>query len=325
MKRKLLISLFCLGSLCSFNSQVLQQENFDALNIATIVGQGGYQKLNGANSDYMVATATSGKNLKIIGAATAGTGSARFLWKDGLDAAWASRTAGNNIIQIEYDFFTGPASVSNNAGGIELYDSTYNYYLGGLTMQQSDKTIFGIYTTGATVTLTDLGAGTPTPAPVVLPANTWVRVGFAYNTINGTVTFKGPGFYKTISGTDIKVPYEFDYAVQTVVTTNTASSDNLFDNVVAKAVATESLLLATNETSLSPEQDISIYPNPATDFISVKGKAKILSVYIYDMSGIRMDAEMVNNKVSVQNLKVGTYLIGFKTDKGLITKKFSKR
>jgi len=322
--KKNLLTLACLGFLTLFNSQVLQQENFDALNTATIVGQGGYQKLNGTNSDYMVATGTSGKNLKITGAATAGTGTARFLWKDGLDAAWASRTAGNNIIQIEYDFYTGPASTSNNAGGIELYDSTYNYYLGGLTMQQSNKTIYGIYTTGATITVTDLGAGT-TPAPVVLPANTWVRVGFAYNTANGTVTYKGPGFNKTVTSTDIKVPFEFDYAVQTIVATNTASSDNLFDNVVAKAVATESLLLSTNESSLTADQDISIYPNPAIDFINVKGKAKITNVYIYDMSGIRMDAEMRNNKVNVQNLKTGTYMIGFKTDKGLITKKFSKR
>lgn len=322
--KKNLLTLACLGFLTLFNSQVLQQENFDALNTATIVGQGGYQKLNGANTDYMVATATSGKNLKIIGAATDGTGTARYLWKDGLDAVWTARTPGNNIIQIEYDFFTGPVSTSNNGGGVELYDFTYNYYLGGLSMLQSDKTIYGIYTTGGTITTTDLGAGT-IPAAVVLPANTWVRVGFAYNAANGSVTFKGPGFYKTITGTDIQVPFELDYAVQNLGSTNAASSDNLFDNLVAKAVATETLLLATDETSFSVDQDISIYPSPATDFINVKSNAKINNVYVYDMSGIRMDAKMNNNKVNVQNLKAGTYMIGFKTDKGLITKKFSKR
>lgn len=320
---KILLSAFCLYFVSLFNSQVLQQENFDALNTATIVGQGGYQKLNGANTDYMVVTGTTGKNFKIIGAATAGTGTARYVWKDGLDAAWAARTAGNNIIQIEYDFFTGPASTSNNGGGIELYDSTYNYYLGGLSMQQSNKTIYGIYTTGATVTLTELGAGTPATS-VVLPANTWVRVGFAYNTTNGTVVFKGPGFYKTITGTDVKVPFELDYAVQNLLSTNTASSDNLFDNMVTKAVATESLL-GTSETASSIENSISIFPNPVSDFINVKGNVKILDVYIYEMSGIRMDAEIVDHKVNVKNLKTGTYLIGFKTDKGFVTKKFIKK
>lgn len=320
---KILLTSFCLGFLSLFNSQVLQQENFDALNTATIVGQGGYQKLNGANTDYMVVAATPGKNFKIIGAATAGTGTARYLWKDGLDAAWATRTAGNNIIQIEYDFYTGPTSTSNNGGGVELYDSTYNSYLGGLSMQQSNKTIYGIYTTAATVTLTELGAGTPATS-VVLPANTWVRVGFAYNATNGSVTFKGPGFYKTITGTDIKVPFELDYAVQNLLATNTASSDNLFDNLVTRAVATESLLLGTSEAA-SDDNSISIYPNPVADFINVKGNAKILDVYIYEMSGIRMDAEIIDQKVNVKNLKSGTYFIGFKTDKGFVTKKFSKQ
>ncbi|RKS96428.1 T9SS type A sorting domain-containing protein [Chryseobacterium defluvii] len=321
---KILLSSFCIGFLSLFNGQVLQQENFDALNTATIVGQAGYQKLNGANTDYMVVTGTPGKNFKIIGAATAGTGTARYLWKDGLDAAWAARTAGNNIIQIEYDFFTGPASTSNNGGGIELYDSTYNYYLGGLSMQQSNKTIYGIYTTATIVTLTDLGAGTPATS-VVLPANTWVRVGFAYNTTNGSVTFKGPGFYKTVTGTDIKIPFELDYAVQNLLSTNTTSSDNLFDNMVTRAVATESLLLGTSETTSAVENSISIYPNPVTDFINVKGNTKILDVYIYEMSGIRMDAEIVDHKVNVKNLKTGTYFIGFKTDKGFVTKKFIKK
>ncbi|CAD7804986.1 hypothetical protein CHRY9390_01302 [Chryseobacterium aquaeductus] len=327
MKCKFLI-LFCLGFLSHLNSQILQQENFDALNAGSIVAQLGmgvepYQIDNGANGDYVVEASGSGKNLKILCDATNDT--SRRLWKDGLDNAWATRTAGNNIIQIEYDYFTGPVSTSNNAGGIELYNDTSEFLLGGLSMQHSNKTLSGIYTTTTgTIGFTDLGTGIPA-ASVVLPANSWVRLGFAYNTLNGTVTYKGPGFYKTITGTAVKVPFQFNYVAQDILGTNNASSEHLFDNVIVKAVAAETLLLSTNESTPSADYDISIYPSPATDFINVKSKYKITNIYIYDMSGIRMDAEMNNNKVNVQNLKPGIYLIGLKTDKGLITRKFSKR
>lgn len=326
--KKILLTLACAGYITLFNCQILYQENFDTLNTGSIVGQVGigtnpYQNDNGLDSDYLVEISPSGKNLKILCDANADT--YRYLWKDGLDNAWATRTAGNNIIQIEYDYFTGPVSTSNNVGGIELYDDTFEFRLAGLSMQHNNKTISGLYTTPVgDIQFSNLGSGVPA-TPVVLPANSWVRLGFAYNTLNGTVTYKGPGFYKTITATAVQVPFQFNYVVQDISGTNTASSEHLFDNVTVKAVATETLLLATNESTASSDHDISIYPSPATDFINVKSKSKITDIYIYDMSGIRMNAKINDNKVNIQNLQTGTYLIGFKTDKGLITRKFSKR
>ncbi len=318
MKKLLFISSITLT--VALNAQVLQTENFDALNTATIVGQGtpSYANLGGAGTDYMVvAGGNTGKGLSISGPATAGA--SRYLWKGGLDTQWAARAAGNNIIQVEYDYYTGAVSTSTNGGGVELYDSTFGVYLGGLSVENDTKVIYGITTTATVPGLTNLGAGT---ANVILPANTWVRVGFAYNTTNGTVTFKGPGFNKTVTGTDIAVPFELDYAVQDLGT-NAAASTHLFDNLVVTAVATESLL-ATNDVSLQTE-GFEVYPNPATDFLIVKSKTKILAAYIYDMSGIRMDAKIIDGKVNVKNLQKGTYVLGLKTEKGLVSKKFIKK
>lgn len=284
-----------------------------------------YAKLNGADADYMVtSTGNGGNGLAITGPATVGNNTSRYLWKDGLDAEWAARTAGNNIIQIEYDYFTGPATTSNNGGGVELYDVTYNKYLGGLTMHQATKNIYGFSmdqtATPAAPQLVNLGTGT---ANVALPANTWVRLGFAYNATNGNVTYKGPGFYKTVANV-VDAPHEIDFAVQNLAGTNTANSINSFDNLVVKAVATESIFLATSDVSLEAD-GIDVYPNPATDFLNVTAKTKILSVYIYDMSGVRVNAKIVDGKVDVKNLQTGTYLLGLKTEKGLVTKKFVKK
>ena len=319
MRKILLTSAFALIS-ATFFSQVLQNENFNSLNVATIVGQGSpaYDKLNGTNADYMVVTSgNASKGLAITGTATA-SGS-KYLWKEGLSAAWTARTAGNNIIQIEFDFFTGPASTSNNGGGVELYGPGYSNYLGGFTMNQSTKTLYGIYTPSDDTDPTLVNLGT---TPVVLPANTWVRLGFAYNSVTGVITFKGPGFNGTVNG-HIEDPIELDYAVQNLQTTNSASSVTTYDNMIITAVNAVNLL-GTNEAAVK-DAGFAIYPNPTSDFIQIKTKSKILEVYIYDASGIRTDANLADGKVDVRKLTSGVYMLGVKTDQGIITQKFIKK
>ncbi|MBS1550062.1 MAG: T9SS type A sorting domain-containing protein [Bacteroidetes bacterium] len=316
--------LFLSATICTAaftHAQVLQSDNFNSYNVATIIGQGSpaYQKLNGANTDYMVVNSgNASKGFAITGAATAGTSTSRYAWKDGLDTAWAGRTVGNNIIQIEFDFFTGPTSTSNNGGGMEMIDEFENY-LGGFTMNQSTKTLYGIYTPNGDTDPTLVNLGT---TPIVLPANTWVRLGWAYNSVTGVITLKGPGFNGTVTG-NVGDPLELDYAVQNLESTNTANSVSTFDNVMVKAVAVENLL-NTSEIQ-NKEIGFSIYPNPTTDFINIKMKSKYSDVYIYDAAGFRIDAVMVNGKIDVRKLVPGMYMLGVKTESGLVTHKFIKK
>ena len=51
---------------------------------------------------------------------------AHFLWQNGLSTSWAARSLGNEIIEVEYDFFTGPATTSTSTTGIQLYNSDYS-------------------------------------------------------------------------------------------------------------------------------------------------------------------------------------------------------
>ncbi|OCK50249.1 hypothetical protein BA768_06375 [Chryseobacterium sp. CBo1] len=320
--RRILLSLTLTSSLFA-TAQVLQQENFDALNIASAIGQSSpvYASLGGANSDYAIVTSGTGKALQISAPATAE--GYRYMWKNGLPAAWTARTSGNNVFQVEFDYFTGPTSTSDNCGGVEVIDAAEEVF-GGILVHHATKTVIGVYTTPAgAVSYTDVGTGT-TPAAVTLPVNTWVRIGYAYNTANGTITFKGPGFSKVITGTLVTSPSEIDYAAHDVLETNAAASTHLIDNMLSRAVATESLFLATNDVVLK-QHEVSIFPSPATDFITVESKAKILNAYIYDMSGVRSDANFSNGKVDVRKLPTGTYMLGLKTENGLLTKKFTKK
>ena len=109
--KKTLLSLALIATSFTF-SQVLQSENFDALTLGNVgtdvtgvtTGQGGYYTANGTNASYQIVSETTGKSLQITGSNTA-TGS-RFMWKDGLVSAWAGRTSGNEVINIEFDLFT---------------------------------------------------------------------------------------------------------------------------------------------------------------------------------------------------------------------------
>ncbi|MDF0719647.1 T9SS type A sorting domain-containing protein [Kaistella sp. PBT33-4] len=309
------------------HSQTLMTENFETLTVGNVTadatgvtpGQGGWLTSGSAVTDFQIVNSGTDKDLKITGA-VGDVSSSRYMWKDGLAALWATRTPGNNTIQIEYDFYTGPVSTSKNTVGMELYNTNYAKYLGGFRMQADTKVLNGIYTTaaGTNPSLVTLGA-----TPIVLPPNQWVRVGWAYNATTGLITFKGPGFEGTITGaiTDI---YELDFTMENAVTTgNTASFEGMFDNLTVRAVPTVNLL-GTNEAVLA-KLGISVYPVPTSDFLKVDSKVKILSTYIYDHSGVRMDAKLVDGKIDVRSLPVGSYILGLKTEEGMVSKKFIKK
>lgn len=93
------------------------------------------------------------------------------------------------------------------------------------------------------------------------------------------------------------------------------------DNIVVANASN----LSTSESNLL-NNSVSIGPNPATDFISVNTKGKILSVEIYDLSGKKVLGELSGrNQINISSLQSGAYLVNVKTDKDMITKKIIKK
>src|SRR5690554_560650 len=130
MKLKILYTVLAFLAAHLITSQVLYSENFDNLidgNIGTdptgqTAGQGDWHTRSyDQSNDYfkIVAEPGRGKVMELI------TPQSQYidhneLQKRGIDVLWNTRISGNDILKIEYDFFTGPYA---NGGVYALYMS----------------------------------------------------------------------------------------------------------------------------------------------------------------------------------------------------------
>jgi len=89
------------------------------------------------------------------------------------------------------------------------------------------------------------------------------------------------------------------------------------------------VILRYNNTNLSAteiqNEELSLYPNPTKDILSIKTKEQIKKVEIFDISGrIIKTSSNINDKINVSNLNVGNYLINVFTNKKTYRTKFIK-
>lgn len=332
--KKILLFISGILSVGSIYGQVIDSQNFNSLTAGNVgtnftgasTGQGGYYLLNGAASDYQIATidAAHANSLKV----TAGPGYAATSDPNNhyaIKLVGVNATTGNDIIKATCSFYTGSANGTGSVY-ITLFDdgttpsviisliynvATKSITAGGTLSNAGTRGFFGIKTLGATY-----------------PANTWVTVGMAYNMTTGVMnwytpqesyTFSSPpAGYTLIPGLDVGQYRTYNInASGNSVAYNWAIDDfNLsYSN---------NTILATKEEVSNTKEIIDIYPNPAKDIVTIEGKNKILSVYVYDLSGKRIDLTLSGNKVNVSGLANGNYLLGIKTEEGFVTKKLIK-
>lgn len=93
---------------------------------------------------------------------------------------------------------------------------------------------------------------------------------------------------------------------------------------VDDVTVTASSLMAVSDVS---KKSVSIYPNPTTEALTVNVNSKINSADIYDLSGklVRNATVSAENKVNVQDLKNGTYVLKVNTAAGSTAHKFIKK
>ena len=342
MKKLLLIITLALSLQC-INAQVIVNDNYDSLTIGNVgtdvtgatAGQSGYYTQGVANSNFIISAegAPQGSVVNIVGSTTAsGT---RYMWKD-ISTAWASRTSGNNVLNIEFDLFTGAATTSKNNARVYIFNSDGTTVLAGFSLNFETKAISGLAyydpNNGGVNPVGfypfNLGASN---AVLNLTASTWVRLGVSYNTTTRQVIWKGPGFYSGVTGaippTGTNNPLEIDY-VHTAGTSNTISVTSKFDNLLANANSIENLL-GSFDFNLAASK-FSVSPNPANDFISVTNSDNILvsGISITDLNGRVVKQNSYTNvsdiQVNVSDLASGMYMMNITSDKGSVTKKIIK-
>lgn len=348
MKKTLLISGLLLGSVFSANAQLLESENFNTLTVGnvgtnitgTVLGQGGFATYvaaggtNDAVSNFqIVADAAPGRSnvLQILGSNTA-TGTRLMFKPTFLGDAWADRTDGNEIVQLEFSFFTGPVTTSTSVLRPAIFGSDNNA-IGGFNFNMATKILEGFAWGDFNAT------GTPgnyvitlKTGGLVLPANTWIKVGFAYDSLNGRFQWKcndvTPAVNGGLNGDGGYEPNEFNilYFASAQTTTNAVASTIKFDDYSLTAVPTINLLSVDKVVA---DNNFSVYPNPATSIVNIKSSVNtsIQTVSITDLNGRTVKTNTVSGneaQINISDLASGVYMMNINSDQGSVTKKIVK-
>ena len=294
---------------------------------------------NAGNDNFQIVTndALHGNVLQITG--TNGDKGSRAMWYDGFVDAWEFRDPGNEIIEIEFELYTGnTAGTSVNTKGLFIYDATRTKVLAGYSFNTKTLVLSGVaYFTAATAPIGNylffLNTG---GTNLVLPAETWVKLGVSYNKTTGVVRWRGPSHNGQVTGASAGTDPDRASIISTsgttttgTIVTNTAAAIGLFDNFEIRAAATDSLL-GIAETVTVDNNNYSVYPNPATSIITVSSKLSsgITAITLTDVNGRIVKTQNFDSisdvEMNISDVASGMYLMNINSKEGSSTVKFIK-
>lgn len=347
MKKLLLLSAVAFSAFGFAQQQVILNQNFDLFtngNIATDVtgataGQGDWYIYGGTGTtaaDFQIVNidVPHGKSAQITsGAGYVATNNpnSRFLF---YSTTTPVATASNDILKGQMQFYTGPATGAGRimatmytAAGLPIIGISYDYATKKITGQgrltkisDSSSGYFGF----------NLGTHT-------FPANSWVTVSFLYRKSDGVINYSytdgttansfSGGFNTPPAGYTLETGHlaaEIDI-INSTNTGNTVANVAAVDNV--NLVYTNASLLGVDDVkgATIDKEMIAVYPNPTTEFLSIKSDVKVKSVSVFDMSGKKVDVKLEGNTVDVKHLESGAYMINIETKNDIQSLKFIKK
>lgn len=350
--RKTLLTFYALGFGLFASAQVILTENCEGLSVGNVnddltgavPGQGEWLTFvaaAGNNSDFQVINqgGDTGNMVQITGSNT--SANTRRMFQD-ISGPWGFRDAGNDVAEVQFRFFSGPATTSTNSLRVILYNSDLTKIIGGMMFAMSTKVLSGLSYYDNTASPGGvlgnysfrLSYTAPNYSDLTLQPNTWYTVGFSVNYTTGQVVFKeSTGLITSapITGASVGLdPVQLNMMMTAITTTgqvNTVSGIGLFDNLNFQASATSGPLLAVVSDEVANQS--SVYPNPASNVINVSNdKAAITSVTLADLNG-RTVKQFELDKVSdaqlnISELSAGMYLMTIKSTQGETVKKIMK-
>ncbi|WP_165571868.1 T9SS type A sorting domain-containing protein [Chryseobacterium sp. JM1] len=305
--KKIYSTALCLFSVISFaQQQIISFENSDGFYTGDIHGQGtwistptGDVPPNVLNQLICIDNATDGVNsLKIVKENTYGTQSIPIIG------------AFDNLpIVLSHNSFT----VSFDINMSQLNGSIFSFQ--GLSSADEKYVVRVDFDHTGTVKVLKMSSGMPVMEPTVATwsPNMWYRLTVAGTStevkyfLNGILIFTGSAA-ETVGINQLR--FVHDNA------DGTAYIDHL-------KVYNAAMLSTANVATY--KNGVSVYPNPASDFIKINSSGKIKSIELYDSTGKKVQAIVENNKVEVRNLPAGLYLINIKTENGNFSEKFIKK
>lgn len=345
--KKILFSCLLASASGLFFGQSVFTDNFEAATLGNLgtditgvtAGQGGWYitaaaaATNSAASNFQVEnnTAVHGKVLSILGSAGP-TGTKQINQNNKLVSVWGTRTPGNDILTYEFDVFSGATTTSQNTGRVYLWDgSAANKCVIGFALNMATKQhTLVAYIDPAEVNPSETGevGNWGFTFNTALEANTWYKVGLAWDSATGEIAYKiinettgavvidqfyngaGVGAVPNLANIQVlAVP-------NTTVIANTVAANLLFDNIQLKA--TDSIDLLAVGDVVDTKSKLSVYPNPFTDVLKISDVKGVKSVSVNDISGRQVKTLAPSAELNLSSLKSGLYIVNLQMEDGSV-------
>lgn len=215
---------------------------------------------------------------------------------------------GETVADIAID---SPAHTTLVAAVVEAH------LLPALTNPFTDLTVFAPTDDAFTAALTALGI----TAADLLASPDLVDI-LLYHVVAGTVlsTDLTNGPVTALSGGTLTVDLTMGVMINNA---NVTAADLTADNGVVHVIDAV-LLDPTASLEEINNLTVSMYPNPASDFITIDSKENGNYVILDIMGAIVAEGYVSNNKVSISSLNNGTYFVKFSTESGVYQGRFIK-
>ncbi|WP_375181676.1 choice-of-anchor J domain-containing protein [Chryseobacterium sp.] len=170
-----------------------------------------------------------------------------------------------------------------------------------------------------------LAAGAVLPTTGAADVGSFTNLGVSVNpTLAGNFVYPKiwTKYSFTVTGvgtTPVPVRFAFRYYV-----TDGGPSGNNSDLIGIDTFSIDRPTLSTNDVYLS-DKEVSVYPNPTTDYISVKSADKFSNIEVFDIAGKKVDVKLEGDKINVKHLNAGSYIISIESKGNKISQKFIKK
>jgi len=259
-----------------------------------------------------------------------------------------SRTAGNNVIKFEIDYFTGAQHTHSNVGQYNVIaittdakrDNNFNTLVGFYFSTKTGKILID-YSNGQKRTTTiALDNNSSHLNPPTLPFNTWVKFNVYLDYNNKKIYFETPYFNKVVKGDFLNLststnlmqdykPAAISLSIVMEGVTSTHQMVNKYDNIKLTALQAVPPHVLSADNFLA--EKFNLFPNPATNVVNITNSENMLvnQVIVYDIAGKQLSTQTFNNEAEIQlnveNLASGTYMLHLQTNEGTAVKKLVKK
>jgi hypothetical protein len=227
---------------------------------------------------------------------------------------WVSRTAGNDVLELDFDLWIPAATTSSNFLQIKLSSSNQYATLINYTPSTNNLSAFNYTSMNAT-------SAVPGGTITTLPRSSWQHVTVTYNPTNGKMRYKLGSLEVAESTTgNTPTPGFLEILVRSgnATTADTPAADFKIDNIVIKATPASSLGV---KEIYRENNDIAVYLNQ--NQLEVAAKIAVKTLEIYNLAG-QLVASANGNSVDVSALGAGTYVAKYSDNKNTYSKRFVK-